>query len=85
MLIDTSEIINKLGQTAKGHLTNKSFYLGGVLAVGIFSQYIFGPDNLAEQIAEKIFNTTTGQNVDFSPEADQNTIKIQDNTAIEVK
>jgi len=66
----TKQIIHGVKKSLKKHLTNKSFYLGGALAVGIFSQYIFGADNLAEQIAERIFYSTTGQDIDFSPEED---------------
>lgn len=47
---------------------SRSFLLGIVLVVGIFSKYIFGPNNLAEEIAEMIDKILTGQNINFSPE-----------------
>lgn len=50
-----------------GVLKSKSFWIGFVLAIGVFSQYIFGPDNLAEEFAESIFKQLTGQEIDFSP------------------
>lgn len=50
-------------------ILNKSFLLGVILAVGIFSKYIFGDDNLAEELSELFVFETTGQNVDFSPDS----------------
>lgn len=52
----------------KDLVCNKSFVLGAVLAVGMFSHYIFGNDNLAEQMAEMFVEKTTGQQIDFTPE-----------------
>ena len=64
-----------LGHTiSKGfvkHTTSKSFYLGIILAVGMFSKYIFGPDNLAEQTAEFLHKSVTGREIDFSPEVEE--------------
>ena len=50
---------------------NKSFLLGVALAVGIFSKYIFGDDNLAEELSELFVFKTTGQDVDFSPDSEE--------------
>jgi hypothetical protein len=69
----TTEALQKVGESIKTTITNKSFYLGAILAVGMFSQYIFGPDNLGEQIAEQLYKTTTGKDVDFSPEPETKT------------
>lgn len=55
-------------QIIKDLVWNKSFLIGVVLAIGIFSHYIFGNDNLAEQIAELFIEKTTGQQIDFTPE-----------------
>jgi hypothetical protein len=54
-------------QIIKDLVCNKSFLLGAVLAVGMFSHYIFGDDNLAEQMAEMFIEKTTGQQIDFTP------------------
>lgn len=54
-------------QIIKDLVWNKSFLIGVVLAIGIFSHYIFGNDNLAEQMAELFIEKTTGQQIDFTP------------------
>lgn len=53
-------------QIIKDLVWNKSFLIGVVLAIGIFSHYIFGNDNLAEQMAELFIEKTTGQQIDFT-------------------
>lgn len=55
-------------QIIKDLVWNKSFLIGVVLAVGMFSHYIFGNDNLAEQMAELFIEKRTGQQIDFTPE-----------------
>ena len=50
----------------KGLVLCKSFFLGAVLATGIFSKYIFGNDNLLEEIAELFIKQETGVQVDLS-------------------
>lgn len=55
-------------QIIKDLVWNKSFLIGVVLAIGIFSHYIFGNDNLAEQMAELFIEKTTGQQIDFTSE-----------------
>ncbi|MFB0924380.1 MAG: hypothetical protein QMB65_03710 [Vicingaceae bacterium] len=61
-------MLKRLFSTLKIYIFNKSFLLGSCLTIGIFAQYIFGPDNLAEQLEESLFENTTGHKVDFSPE-----------------
>lgn len=36
------------------------------MAIGIFSRYIFGDNNLAEEIAELTVKITTGKDINFS-------------------
>jgi hypothetical protein len=55
-------------QILKDLLFTKSFLLGLAFAVGMFSPYIFGNDNLAEQMAEMFIEETTGQQIDFTPQ-----------------
>jgi hypothetical protein len=55
-------------QILKNLVFNKSFLFGIALAVGMFSHYIFGNDNLAEQMTEMFVEKTTGQQIDFTPE-----------------
>lgn len=51
---------------------NKSTLLGIVLTVGIFSKYIFSPNNLIEEIDELVLKIITGQDINFSPEVPEN-------------
>lgn len=46
----------------------KSFFLGVLLTVGIFSKYIFGYNNLYEEVVELLYKITTGIDVNFSHE-----------------
>lgn len=50
----------------KEYIPSKSFILGVILATGIFSRYIFGPNNLAEEVSELVLKMTTGKDVNFS-------------------
>jgi hypothetical protein len=59
--------MSNIFQIIKDIVWNKSFLIGVLLAVGMFSHYIFGNDNLAEQMAEMFFERTTGQQIDFTP------------------
>jgi hypothetical protein len=59
---------NKIIDFIKTNIFNKSFILGLVLTVGIFSKYIFGYNNLGEELAELIFKIITNKDVNFSPE-----------------
>lgn len=55
-------ILNKV----KVLIFSKHFWIGIVFAIGIFSRYIFGDNNLAEQISEFLIKTETGVEIDFS-------------------
>lgn len=50
----------------KEYVPSKSFILGVILTIGIFSRYIFGANNLAEEMAELVLKITTGKDVNFS-------------------
>lgn len=56
-------------------VSNKSFLLGVILAVGIFSKYIFGDDNLAEELAEVFVFESTGEDIDFSSDTKEDSNK----------
>lgn len=44
------------------------FLMGFLLAIAAFSHYIFGNDNLLEQLGEYFVFEETGKKIDFSPE-----------------
>ena len=44
------------------------FLIGFLLAIAAFSRYIFGNDNLLEQLGEYFVFMQTGKEIDFSPE-----------------
>ena len=44
------------------------FLMGFLLAIAAFSHYIFGNDNLLEQLGEYFVFIQTGKEIDFSPE-----------------
>lgn len=50
------------------YLPSKTVIITAVLVVGIFSRYIFGNNNLAEELSELIIKATTGEDVNFSVE-----------------
>ena len=52
----------------KSLICNKSFLLGAILATCMFSHYIFGNDNLLEQLGELFISESTGRDIDFTPE-----------------
>lgn len=60
----------------------RSFLLGVILTIGVFSKYIFGYNNLYEELAELFYKITTGIDVNFSheepedPEKDLNRLWI---------
>ena len=70
--------MNKL----KKLIFTRSFLLGVILTIGIFSKYIFGYNNLYEELAELFYKITTGIDVNFSheepekPEKDLNRLWI---------
>lgn len=47
---------------------NKSFLIGLIFATCVLSKYIFGPDNLAEEVGELLIYIHSGQTIDFSNE-----------------
>ena len=49
-------------------LLNKSFWIGLIFGVSIFSRYIFGPDNIVEEVGELLIHITTNKTIDFSPD-----------------
>lgn len=44
------------------------FLMGFLLAIAAFSRYIFGNDNLLEQLGEYFVFKETGKEIDFSPD-----------------
>ena len=54
---------------------NKSFLFGLVIAIGIFSKYIFGDDNLAEELAEVFVFEATREDIDFSSDTKEDSNK----------
>lgn len=59
----------------KHYIFHKSFFLGLCISIGLFSPYIFGPDNLAEEIAELFIYKETGVFVDFTPQSTEEVAK----------
>lgn len=53
----------------KSLVLTKAFLLGVVLTVGVFSKYIFGNDNLLEEMAEFAIQKETGATIDFSDDS----------------
>ncbi len=51
------------------YVLHKSFFLGLFISIGIFSPYIFGSDNLAEELAEAFIYKETGVFIDFTPQS----------------
>lgn len=56
-----------IARWVKYYIFHKSFFLGLCLSIGLFSPYIFGPDNLAEELAELFVYEKTGIFLDFTP------------------
>ena len=54
----------------KKHVLTKSFLMGMLFCMGSMSHYIFGADNLLEDVVELILKKETGKTVDFSPEGE---------------
>lgn len=52
----------------KNLIFTRSFFLGVILTIGMFSKYIFGYNNLYEEIVELLYKVTTGVDVNFSHE-----------------
>lgn len=49
--------------------------VGFVLSIGVFSPYIFGPDNLVEELAELFVHKKTGIDIDLTPDSEEKTNK----------
>ena len=62
----------------KSYIFHKSFFLGLFIAIGLLSPYIFGPDNLAEELAELFIYEETGVDIDFTPNNKETTKNIKD-------
>ena len=58
-------------QWAKYYVFHRSFFLGLFISIGMFSSYIFGSDNLAEEIAELFVYEKTGIFIDFTPSSEE--------------
>lgn len=59
----------------KEYIPSKSFILGVILTTGIFSRYIFGPNNLAEEVSEFALKIITGKDVNFSTDTPEDSNK----------
>jgi len=49
----------------KALIFNRSFLLGVVIAIGVFSHYIFGPNNILEEVDELILKGIFGLDINF--------------------
>ncbi len=56
----------------KKYVPSKSFILGVLLTIGIFSRYIFGANNLAEEVVELIIKIAINKDVNFSSDIPEN-------------
>lgn len=64
-------VLSYIVRWVKRYVFHKSFFLGLCLSIGIFSPYIFGNDNLAEELAELFIYKETGVFLDFTPESSE--------------
>ncbi len=66
-----NEILDKIRNYLITLVCTKEFIIGFIfgffVAGGIFSHWIFGNDNLWEQLLELIIRITTGHNIDITP------------------
>lgn len=66
-----NEILDKVKNYLITLVCTKEFIIGFIfgffVAGGIFSHWIFGNDNLWEQLLELIIRITTGHNIDITP------------------
>jgi|JI7StandDraft_1071085.scaffolds.fasta_scaffold00987_8 hypothetical protein len=60
-------MIKKLKDMILSVLSTKEFYIGFFVAGGFFSHWIFGADNLWEQVTELWIKYVTGINFDITP------------------
>jgi hypothetical protein len=56
-------------------IINWSFIFGILTGTVIFSKYIFGPNNLYEEIVELANKLVTGNDINLSPEQEEDTKK----------
>jgi hypothetical protein len=61
-------IVKQLIDLIKSLILNRMFWIGMLICFAMFSKYILGPDNLAEQLGEKFTKDSFSIDVDFSPE-----------------
>ena len=64
-------MLSDILQYIKSVILSKSFLIflmGFLLAIAAFSRYIFGNDNLLEQLGEYFVFLQTNKEIDFSPE-----------------
>lgn len=47
---------------------NKSFLLGILFSIAVFSKYIFGANNILEEFVELIYKIRFNKDINFSPE-----------------
>jgi len=57
-------------------VTNWAFYAGFILAVGTLSRYIFGDDNLIEELSEFLNLCATEEDIDLSPDSIENSDSV---------
>lgn len=61
-------ILSYIVRWVKFYILHKSFFIGLCVSIGLFSPYIFGNDNLAEELAELFIYKETGVLLDFTPQ-----------------
>ena len=61
------DIVKQLIELLKQVFFNRSFLIGFVMCLTLFSQYILGPDNLIEQWGELKIKEWFGFDIDVSP------------------
>jgi len=63
------DIVKQLVELLRQLFLNRTFWIGFIICLAMFSHYIFGPDNLIEQFGEKEVKDILGVDVDFSADA----------------
>jgi hypothetical protein len=61
------DMYKKIMSWFRKHVLNKSFLLGILICLSFFSKYIFGDDNLLEELGEWELSRVLGIQIDFSP------------------
>ena len=62
------DLINKIKLIINLIIFNWSFIFGILVCTAVFSKYIFGANNLYEEIVEAAHKIVTGQDINLSPE-----------------